>query len=356
MSTLETNSIGKYSGNNVSIDDALNLKSYDTAGRDALTSVAGDLIYNSDDSKVQVYNGSSWDDLGGLAAFQISYFIASGGGAGGGTNGAYGYSGGGGAGGVIANYSSENSGGGVTEQPLYIQTGVAYAVSIGAGATGRSGQFSGGALGTSSYFHSVMPTGGGGGGSGYNPQPMLGGSGGGGGLENTVTGGGTAYPGLARQGFAGGRAAFNYTGNTTNSSGGGGGAGGVGGDGSGATGGNGGAGLATTISGSSATYAGGGAGAGGSAGGTGGTGGGANGVTGNNDGNNGTANTGGGGSGAAANAAGGQAGGNGGSGIIILRYPDTYTISQTGLTLTTATDGSDKVTTITAGTGTVSWS
>ena len=41
MSTLETNSIGKYSGNNVSIDDALNLKSYDTTGRDALTSVAG---------------------------------------------------------------------------------------------------------------------------------------------------------------------------------------------------------------------------------------------------------------------------------------------------------------------------
>ena len=31
MSTLETNSIGKYSGNNVSIDDALNLKSYSTS-------------------------------------------------------------------------------------------------------------------------------------------------------------------------------------------------------------------------------------------------------------------------------------------------------------------------------------
>ena len=28
MSTLETNSIGKYSGNNVSIDDALKLKSH----------------------------------------------------------------------------------------------------------------------------------------------------------------------------------------------------------------------------------------------------------------------------------------------------------------------------------------
>ena len=31
MSTLETNAIGKYSGNNVSVDDALNLKSYTTA-------------------------------------------------------------------------------------------------------------------------------------------------------------------------------------------------------------------------------------------------------------------------------------------------------------------------------------
>ena len=49
MSTLETNSIGKYSGNNVSIDDALNLKSYTTTQRDALTSVAGDMIYNTTD-------------------------------------------------------------------------------------------------------------------------------------------------------------------------------------------------------------------------------------------------------------------------------------------------------------------
>ena len=30
MSTLETNSIGKYNGNNVSIDDALRLKGYTT--------------------------------------------------------------------------------------------------------------------------------------------------------------------------------------------------------------------------------------------------------------------------------------------------------------------------------------
>ena len=54
MSTLETNSIGKYNGNNVSIDDALNLKSYTTTQRDSLTSSEGDLIYNSTTNKVQV--------------------------------------------------------------------------------------------------------------------------------------------------------------------------------------------------------------------------------------------------------------------------------------------------------------
>jgi hypothetical protein len=51
-------------------------------------------------------------------------------------------------------------------------------------------------------------------------------------------------------------------------------------------------------------------------------------------------------------------GGNGGSGVVILRYltaSGTITIGA-GLTGTTATDGSYKVTTITAGTGNVSWS
>ena len=38
-------------------------------------------------------------------------------------------------------------------------------------------------------------------------------------------------------------------------------------------------------------------------------------------------------------------GGAGGSGIVILRYPNTYTITVgSGLTSSTATDGSDKVT------------
>jgi hypothetical protein len=47
---------------------------------------------------------------------------------------------------------------------------------------------------------------------------------------------------------------------------------------------------------------------------------------------------------------------NGGSGVVILRYPDTFTITiGAGLTGSTATLGTDKVTTFTAGTGTVSF-
>jgi hypothetical protein len=68
--------------------------------------------------------------------------------------------------------------------------------------------------------------------------------------------------------------------------------------------------------------------------------------------NSGTANTGGGGgSGAMSGTA---QGGLGGSGVVILRYANTKTITiGSGLTGTTATAGSDKVTTFTAGTGNV---
>jgi hypothetical protein len=51
--------------------------------------------------------------------------------------------------------------------------------------------------------------------------------------------------------------------------------------------------------------------------------------------------------------------GAGGSGIVILKYLDVYTISNPGggLTLSTASpSGGYKVTTVTAGTGNVSWS
>jgi hypothetical protein len=69
----------------------------------------------------------------------------------------------------------------------------------------------------------------------------------------------------------------------------------------------------------------------------------------------GTVNRGGGGGGRPSTAASGTAGA-GGSGVVILRYPSTRTITiGAGLTGTTATVGSERVTTITQGTGNVSW-
>jgi hypothetical protein len=70
---------------------------------------------------------------------------------------------------------------------------------------------------------------------------------------------------------------------------------------------------------------------------------------------NATANTGGGAGGGGAN--GSSNGGNGGSGVVILKYPEFMTITiGAGLTGTTAPpSGGFIVTTITAGTGNVSW-
>jgi hypothetical protein len=70
---------------------------------------------------------------------------------------------------------------------------------------------------------------------------------------------------------------------------------------------------------------------------------------------NGATNTGGGGGGQGG--FGIKTGGNGGSGVVIVRYPDVWTLNVgVGLTASTATVGSDKVTTFTAGTGTITFS
>jgi len=61
--SLKVNTISTSSGNNIAMQVPLNLKSYNTTERNALTSSAGDVIYNTTDSKVQFYNGSSWNDL-----------------------------------------------------------------------------------------------------------------------------------------------------------------------------------------------------------------------------------------------------------------------------------------------------
>ena len=63
MANVKVNTISKVSGNNVAMSNSLNLKSYTTTQRNALTSAAGDIIYNTTDSKVQFYNGSAWSDL-----------------------------------------------------------------------------------------------------------------------------------------------------------------------------------------------------------------------------------------------------------------------------------------------------
>ena len=63
MVTVKVNTISTSTGNNIAMQVPLNLKNYTTTERDALTSAAGDIIYNTTDSKVQFYNGSAWNDL-----------------------------------------------------------------------------------------------------------------------------------------------------------------------------------------------------------------------------------------------------------------------------------------------------
>ena len=63
MATLKVNTIATSTGDNVAMQCSINLKSYTTTERNALTSAAGDMIYNETTSKVQYYNGSAWNDL-----------------------------------------------------------------------------------------------------------------------------------------------------------------------------------------------------------------------------------------------------------------------------------------------------
>ena len=359
MSTLETNSIGKYNGNNVSIDDSLRLKNYTTTQRDALTSVAGDMIFNTTTSKVEYYDGSAW--ASGIAAIQVQYVIVGGGGSGAGVWGSANIAASGaGAGGYVSSVIGENSGGGLSShQILYLAPSTNYPVSVGAGGSGNSSQNQhSGYEGNASYFNNIVANGGGAAQSYVQNhakgRSIKGGSGAGRGTYINHAGISTeGGDGLTGQGYDGGSVQQVYNG-AANATGGGGGASAAGANGSSNTGGDGGAGVATSISGSSVTYAGGGGGSGYSGNGSGGAGGGADGA-GSANGNNGTANTGGGAGGMYNTNTSNKYGGNGGSGIVILRYPNTYTISQSGLTISTSTTGNDKVTTITAGTGTVSW-
>ena len=354
MSELKTNKISTNDQNNVAIDNALGLKGYDTTGRNSLTSVAGDMIYNTTDSKVQVFDGSAWNDLGGEPVFTINYLAVGGGGSGSGTGPYNHFAGGGGAGGFLTNLPTATAGGGGDLNPYVAikkdgTTG--YKVSVGAGGVAGTG-IKTGADGSNSEFAGFLAIGGGGGGS-YKQSGGVGGSGGGG-------GNGAGSAGTPNQGFAGGDGSF--TASNQGYGGGGGGAASAGSNGSSGTGGTGGTKLAITITNASKDYCGGGGGAGGTGQGSGGGAGASNGAAGAaNAPGNATANTGSGGGGAGS--LGGQTaytGGNGGSGEVVLRWATadaTIGATRTGLVDGgVLTDGTDSYIAFTGREGTITFS
>lgn len=276
--------------------------------------VEGMMSYLKDTNAVEVYDGSAWVGVGGLQAVSTEYLVQGGGGQSVGTS----WCGGGAGGCQLSNYGGD---------PLYLERGTAYTVTVGAG-------------GSYSELAGIVADPGARGGVNATGANQGEGSNGGGGTANSFPGG----AGRGKNGYNGGNG-------STQSCGGGAGAGANGSAASGTTGGNGGAGLTNSITGSAVGRGGGGGGGGTGAGGTASDGGGAGTVTG---GSNGTANTGG-GAGGTGNS---TSTGVGGSGVVIIRFPTAEgspTIGA-GLTSSSATDGTDTVITFTAGTDTITWS
>jgi hypothetical protein len=286
------------------------------------------------------YNAANESDSAlALPSFALDYLIVAGGGSGGM---AHTGGGGGGAGGLLTNYSGT---------ALMLNVNTDYSVTVGAGGASVPGNQSDttGNNGTNSIFSSITTTGGGGG-AAWNAGGVANNGGSGGGGEYS----GSAGSGTTGQGNDGGSGANlqQY------GAGGGGGAGTVGSNGTTTQGGNGGGGLQVNIIGGTGNYYAGGGGGGTYNSGPGGNGGaGGGGAAGTAAaGTAGTPNTGGGGGGNGnTQITPIYSSGAGGSGTVILRYSNSYTITNpgSGLTFTTATVGSDKVTTFTAGTGNI---
>jgi len=343
---------------------------------DNIEGAADDLVLSTDKvSKTLVYSDATkgWlvtTEAEGVAAvpseFTTDYLVVAGGGGGGGGNYGDGSAGGGGAGGLRTSYGSTSGGGASAESSLTLNITTTYTISVGPGGAGAVAGQNPGSNGTNSYISgtgiTTITSNGGGGGDCQNGSaaPTGGGSGGGGaGGGFPVASYGAA--GTANQGYAGGDA-YNAGGDGSSNylGGGGGGAGAAGDDATNTVAGNGGAGLAVGITGSSVAYAGGGGsgdnkyGSAPGVAGTGGSGGGGNGGINGLIGSSGTPNTGGGGGGGSADVD-DNAGGNGGAGVVILRYPDVYNITETTspnvLTYTTAPSSVSgyKITTFTAG-------
>ena len=343
------------------------LPSYSTDERDALTPSAGLVIYNKTKGNIELYNGNQWVEVSSTSfTFEVDFLVVGGGGSGGGGD-YYDAGGGGGAGGFRTSYGTGNVSGAnsAVEPKKTITPGTTYTVTIGAGGSASASSLTDG---DNSVFDNIISLGGGAGGRTFNTSsntdrgPNGGGCGGGAGVRRTgsARSGGA---GTATQGLNGGNSNV-ASGNNPYTGGGGGGAGQNGSNGSGYNGGRGGNGIQSFITGSGVYYAGGGGGCGnvdeGGSHGAGGLGGGGAGRTWNQSGGEGTVNTGGGGGG---NYPGGgstyRTGKAGGSGVVILRYPDTKTITLgAGLSSTLGEQslaGGEKCITINSGSGTVSW-
>jgi hypothetical protein len=310
-------------------------------------------------SKVEVYTDNSgtpgWQFLEeagpSFIPLTVDYLIVAGGGGGGRS--------------AFTTGGSSGGGGGAGEY-LYktAQTlttgGSGYIVTVGY--SGNAGVFGVSATngGNSVFIDTTL--GGGYGGTGnnstYSPGAS-GGSGGGSGINaSTVYAGASSTatsPGLGNAGGASTSASSAY------GAGGGGGAGTAGSNGTSSTGGNGGTGVQNSITSTATFYAGGG---GGGSFNNNNVGSGGSGVGGNANaraaGSPGTSNTGSGGGGGSYSGSAHTDGASGGSGVVILRYPSAYAINfQTGVgfisSTATLSATSEKVTTITAGSGTITF-
>ena len=278
----------------------------------------------------------------------VDYLVVAGGGGGGGAGGA-------GAGGLLTTYATTPSTSSGNQSQLTLNTSDTYTIIVGTGGAGSGTAYAPiGTVGVNSSISGSFtgsPITAAGGGAGGASSGSNGGDGGSGGGAGWSTSGGTATP--SGQGFDGGSgiAAPNYSG------GGGGGASETPITPTQSVAGAGGEGVTVSITGSAVGYAGGGGAAGyataigsGAAPAVGGGGAGRN--WGGSTGNAPTPNPGTDGKGG-----GGGSGGDGGDGVVILRYTNTKTIEVgAGLTATTAEDGTDSVTTFTAGTGTITFS
>ena len=306
-------------------------------------------IYNSELSAANVT--TLYEEIECPGVTVNTYLVVGGGGG----SGSYG---GGGAGGYLSNFNRTS---------INFATGVQYTITVGLGGVTSSAGTTAGTNGVASELSgagitTITASGGGYGGNIVsNINANSGASGGGGASDGAGAGGAGNTPSTTPfQGNAGG---IGFSSHPNYSGGGGGGSAFVGNGGSGSTGGNGGNGLSNSITGSAVAYAGGGGGTGYAypSPGTPGIGGSGGGATANAYGSTGTVsnatpNTGGGGGANGAT----YSNGGGGSGIVILRYSSTKSLSLTGGSLSTgvlnASAGSDKYTTFTGGTGTITFS